>query len=94
MKNDSLRDPKRGVWSAMAQLTPGPLDLLLKPKGSLRQMAHLVNRNLTAWCRDQWWDRANVVAMDYFLGTDLINTAIAANILKGNTAKQYFIDSL
>ncbi|CAH1400963.1 unnamed protein product [Nezara viridula] len=89
MTNDSLRDPGRGLWAAMAQLTPGPLDLLFNPKGSLRIMASQINSNLTEWCRDRWWDKANILAMDFFLGTDAITTAILSNVFKGSTAKHY-----
>ncbi|XP_014272504.1 PI-PLC X domain-containing protein 1 [Halyomorpha halys] len=89
MTNDSLRNPERGLWAAMAQLTPGPLDLLFNPKGSLRIMASQINRNLTEWCRERWWDRANILAMDFFLGTDTITTAVLSNVFKGSTAKHY-----
>ena len=92
MNNDGVRDPTKGPWAAMAQLTPGPLDLLFSPKGSLRIMAGLVNRNLTEWCRKQWWHKANIVTMDFFLGSDIISTASTTNIFKGSETKHYVTD--
>lgn len=38
-----------GAWSAMAELTPTSLDVILDRMGGLRRMADLVNRNVTAW---------------------------------------------
>uniref|UniRef100_T1HBM1 Varsurf_PPLC domain-containing protein n=1 Tax=Rhodnius prolixus TaxID=13249 RepID=T1HBM1_RHOPR len=92
MSNETIRDPKKGMWAAMAQLTPGPLDLLFNPTGSLRHMAHIVNRNLTSWCRNNWWNKANIIAADFFLETDIINIAVASNIMKGNSPNHYLID--
>ena len=34
ISNDSLQNPDKGLWAAMAQLTPGPLELLFNPKGT------------------------------------------------------------
>ncbi|XP_024085339.1 uncharacterized protein LOC106665292 [Cimex lectularius] len=89
MTNDSVRIPSKGMWAAMAQLTPGPLDLLFNPKGSLREMAHLVNPSLSKWCRKKWWNMANIVTSDFFLETDIINTAIAANVQQGSGPQEY-----
>nr|CAD7430859.1 unnamed protein product [Timema monikensis] len=64
-----------GLWAAMAELTPTPLDIMFKPSGSLRHMADSVNRNITAWFRHRWWQHANIVATDYFLGNGIIDVA-------------------
>ncbi|XP_075227325.1 PI-PLC X domain-containing protein 1 [Lycorma delicatula] len=91
MNNPKLKEPNTGLWAAMAQLTPSPLDLLFNPTGSLREMAHSINRNLTEWCHNLWWNKANIVTSDYFLENNLINIAIAANIHKGNVIKRYYL---
>nr|CAD7260576.1 unnamed protein product [Timema shepardi] len=69
-----------GLWAAMAELTPTPLDIMFKPSGSLRHMADSVNRNITAWFRHRWWQHANIVATDYFLGNGIIDVAVSANL--------------
>jgi hypothetical protein len=57
---------------------------MFNPAGSLHAMADAVNRNLTSWFHNQWWSRANIVATDFFLGNNLIDVAIAANLRKIN----------
>ncbi|KAG8269145.1 hypothetical protein J6590_008391 [Homalodisca vitripennis] len=84
-----LREPQRGLWAAMAQLTPGQLELLFNRKASLRTMAHSVNSQLTGWLRDRWWQQANIVTSDFFLGNNVVDVAIAANVEKGNALKRY-----
>lgn len=83
MSDEDLRSPDRGLWAAMAQLTPGPADLLLRPHQSLRAMAACVNPHLTTWLRDRWADQANVLTSDYFLGNNAVDIAVAANIQRG-----------
>nr|CAD7406621.1 unnamed protein product [Timema cristinae] len=73
-----------GLWAAMAELTPTPLDIMFKPSGSLRHMADSVNRNITAWFRHRWWQHANIVATDYFLGNGIIDVAVSANLRRGD----------
>lgn len=81
---DSAKQRLPGLWAAMAELTPTPLDVMFNPTGSLRVMANAVNRNLTSWFRNQWWSHANIVATDFFLGNNLIDVAVAANLRKIN----------
>ena len=68
------------IWAAMAQLTPTAFDIILRPVYGLRKMADKVNRNLTTWIRDDYWDLANVVASDFFLGNNIIDVALEANL--------------
>lgn len=70
------------LWAAMAELTPTPLDVMFKPSGSLREMADLINRNITRWFSNLWWQKSNIVATDFFLGNNLIDIAVAANLRK------------
>lgn len=81
---DSAKQRAPGLWAAMAELTPTPLDVMFNPTGSLRTMADAVNRNLTSWFRNQWWPHANIVATDFFLGNNLIDVAVTANLRKIN----------
>uniref|UniRef100_A0A0K8SHX9 PI-PLC X domain-containing protein 1 n=2 Tax=Lygus hesperus TaxID=30085 RepID=A0A0K8SHX9_LYGHE len=93
VSNDSLQNPDKGLWAAMAQLTPGPLELLFNPKGSLREMAHKVNPNLMRWCqRSHWWRKLRIVPTDFFLETDIVNLAINANVLKSHQDTRYDTD--
>ena len=34
---------------------------------------------LTQWYRDDWWNAANIIATDFFLGNNLIEESIIAN---------------
>ncbi|KAL1430046.1 hypothetical protein MTO96_015527 [Rhipicephalus appendiculatus] len=61
--------------SAMAQTT-AQLPFLK----SNRKMAQEVNAQVTRWFRETWWRCANLVATDFFLGTDMINVAIESNL--------------
>lgn len=67
------------MWALMAQLTPRTIDVVLQIN-SLRKLADRVNTELTKWFRDDWLHDVNIVATDFFLGNDLINVAIEANI--------------
>ncbi|KAL4716187.1 hypothetical protein ACJJTC_013964 [Scirpophaga incertulas] len=67
------------MHSAMAQTTPTVLDILFL-RGSLRQNADAVNRNVTARLTSRWRQQANIVSTDFFLGNDVIDTSIALNV--------------
>ena len=68
------------LWAAMAELTPSTLDVLFKPKDGLRKMAARTNRNITSWYRNQWSETANIVAVDFFHSTDIVDVALKANL--------------
>lgn len=70
----------RKLWAAMAELTPTPLDFL--GNGSLKEMADTLNPQLNTWFTEKqnWTSRANIVAPDFFLGTNLIEIAIGENL--------------
>lgn len=65
--------------SAMAQLTPDTLDVILDRLGGLRKMAEDVNMNVTTWYNTEFQNTANIVAVDFFKGTGIIETAIEWN---------------
>ena len=86
--DNTFRDvAPRKLWAAMAELTPTPLDFL--GSGSLRSMANSVNGLLSTWFieKKNWTSRANIVAPDFFLGTNLINIAIEENLRRANENK-------
>ncbi|CAL1291909.1 unnamed protein product [Larinioides sclopetarius] len=73
----------QGLWASMAEITPNTRTILLHPESGLRVLAEEVNRNVTRWFRDFYWQKANIVATDYFLGNDIIEVAIRTNRIKG-----------
>ncbi|XP_029828928.2 uncharacterized protein LOC8050490 [Ixodes scapularis] len=70
-------EPSFGIaTSSMVQMTARfPRNLV-----SNRKLAQQVNFPATGWFRDTWWQCANLVAMDFFLGSNIINVAIDANL--------------
>ncbi|KAJ8723332.1 hypothetical protein PYW08_003244 [Mythimna loreyi] len=63
------------LFSAMAQTTPTVLDILFL-RGSLRENADDVNRNVTMRLATRWRTRANIVSTDFFLGSDVVDLSI------------------
>ncbi|KAG8199710.1 hypothetical protein JTE90_022159 [Oedothorax gibbosus] len=72
-----------GLWASMAELTPNTKTIVLHPETGLRIFADQINRNVTHWFRDFYWQKANIVATDYFLGNDIIDVAVQTNKYKG-----------
>ncbi|KAK9874557.1 hypothetical protein WA026_005392 [Henosepilachna vigintioctopunctata] len=68
----------RTFVALMAILTPKPLDVVLS-RNNLRTLSDYVNPEITKWIRDEWRDRVNIVATDYFFGNNLIEVAIDIN---------------
>jgi len=75
------RRSKRGqMWAAMAEFTPKPLDIVLRPTLGLRNMAQSVNIPMTYWFQDKgWYTKASIIATDFFLGNNIIQTSIISN---------------
>jgi len=63
------RRSRRGImWAAMAEFTPKPLDIVLRPTSGLRNMAQVVNIPMTYWFQGKtWYPKANIIATDFFL---------------------------
>ncbi|XP_050348413.1 uncharacterized protein LOC126772202 isoform X2 [Nymphalis io] len=76
----SSRSP---LFSAMAQTTPTVLDILFL-RGSLRENADFVNRNVTARLISRWRHNANIVSSDFFLANDVIDVSIAVSVERSN----------
>jgi len=71
--------PVNSAWSAMAELTPTAWDVITDEMGGLRKMADSVNRKVSNWYQGRWGQSANVVAVDFLRGADLVATAIEWN---------------
>ncbi|XP_026318839.1 uncharacterized protein LOC113229458 isoform X2 [Hyposmocoma kahamanoa] len=69
--------------SAMAQTTPTVLDILFL-RGSLRENADAVNRNVTTRLTTRWRHHASIVSTDFFLGNDVIDVSIIINKERGS----------
>lgn len=74
-----LRRWARYPWAAMTHLTPSKLDVILSPTSGIREMSDEIAKNVTQWYRDMWWNSANIVATDFFLGNNIIEESIIAN---------------
>ncbi|XP_015436258.1 PREDICTED: PI-PLC X domain-containing protein 1-like [Dufourea novaeangliae] len=75
--NDS--DYRLRPRAAMAELTANFIDVIYNRLGSLRDMAHKVNANVTNWYSTVWQYSANIVAVDFVRGTNIVETAIKSN---------------
>ncbi|GFY43124.1 PI-PLC X-box domain-containing protein DDB_G0293730 [Trichonephila inaurata madagascariensis] len=80
----------KGLWAAMAEMTPNLGMIILNPLHGLRPMADEVNREVSRWFRDLYWQKTNIIATDYFLGNDIINIAIRANQIKGVCPRRFW----
>ena len=65
----------------MAEFTPKPLDIVLRPTQGLRNFAQKVNPWLSNVIHEdrQWLTKSNIIATDFFLGNNVIQTSINAN---------------
>lgn len=76
----SCRSTAPYVVSLMAELTPSFFGLMTNKYRGLRGLAERVNHDLSVAISEEWWQCMNVVASDYFLGNNVIELAIEANI--------------
>nr|CAD7446438.1 unnamed protein product [Timema bartmani] len=79
--------PTDTSWSAMAELTANALKIALDSLGGLRKMAHSVNRNVTEWYSGDLGVNANIVAVDFFRGTAIVDAAIDWNSRRAGRMK-------
>lgn len=63
----------------MAEITPTTWDIITDRFGGLRQIADQSNRHISKWYLNDWGLSANVVAVDFYRGTNLVETAIYYN---------------
>ncbi|XP_063609207.1 uncharacterized protein LOC134783317 isoform X2 [Penaeus indicus] len=72
--------PPPSPWTLGGQLTPLANDVILDTLGGLRTMADEVNRNVTRWMRERWWQNISVFSCDFFLSAGYVEVAIEINI--------------
>lgn len=68
----------------MAELTPQVWDVFTDVFGGLRIMADTVNRNVSMWYTDTLGPISNIVAVDFFRGTNIVSSALFWNSRKGS----------
>ncbi|XP_043191658.1 PI-PLC X domain-containing protein 1-like [Amphibalanus amphitrite] len=71
--------PRDEIWALAGEMTEHTSDIVFDRLESLRQMADLVNRNVSRMVRYDWWDKSNIVMADYFMGTYNVDTALLVN---------------
>lgn len=68
------------AWALMAELTPNARLIATNPTGSLRRLAHLVNRNVTAWAEGPLGENINTLAVDFVRSTGVVEAALWHNL--------------
>lgn len=66
----------------MAELTPTAWDVFSDKHSGLRQMSDRTNCEVSRWYIEEWADVANIVAVDFVRGTNLMETSILANTMR------------
>lgn len=66
----------------MAELTPTTWDVITDALRGLRVMADQTNRQVSRWYIEEWGPMANIVAVDFMRGTNLMETSLYWNAKK------------
>lgn len=77
----SVRFSPRPVTD-MAELTPEPWGVISDRYGGLRKMADDTNKKISEWYFKDFGPTANIVAVDFFKGTTIVQTAIYWNVYR------------
>lgn len=72
----------------MAELTPTTWDVLTDALHGLRNLADKTNRQVSRWYIEEWGPQANIVAVDFVRGTNLMETSLYWNAKKKIPAKE------
>ena len=67
------------LWVAMTHLTPTTMDVWWNPTGGIRKLNDKIAWSVTKWYRDIWWQKANIVATDFFHSTNLVDVSRTVN---------------
>ncbi|CAG0912539.1 unnamed protein product [Notodromas monacha] len=70
------------MWTISAALTPSFWDVATDRLNGLRTAADSLNHHLSKWLKTKYATSANIVAVDFFLSSDVIRTAIQCNLLR------------
>jgi len=82
-------DNKHILRSAMAEMTPSTEGVLSFKYESLRALAQVTNSKYMEWFNDRWANCVNIVAADYFLGSNVVDIAISVNHRRSLRLKQW-----
>ena len=73
---------RTSLWSAMTELTPSSVDVTVNRWGGLTGASNITNIPVSLKFRSEWWTQANIVSMDFFLGSDVVDIAIDGNAVR------------
>lgn len=76
-------------YAEMAELTPQAIDVFTNRLGGLRKMADSVNWHVTRLYHGEFGRQANIVAVDFYLATDIVDIAIEWNKRKLGFSARY-----
>ena len=82
-------DNRYTLRSAMAEMTPTAQGVLSLKYKSLRALAEETNNEYMEWFNDRWAHCTNIVAADYFLGSNIVDISINVNHRKHSPPKRY-----
>lgn len=66
----------------MAELTPDPWGVISDRYGGLRRLSDQTNKKVSEWYFKEFGPTANIVAVDFFRGTTVVQTAIYWNVYR------------
>lgn len=72
----------------MAELTPKTMDVVTDRYGGLRKMAQTTNKVISDLYSTEFGLEANVVAVDFYMSSTIVETALKFNRLKGKPVKE------
>lgn len=75
--------------SLMGALTPKFFGLLRDKYDGLRSLAEQINHDLSVNVFDEWWQCMNVLCTDYFLGNNIIEYTIEANLWREKNRQKH-----
>lgn len=85
---NALRYSPRPVTD-MAELTPDPWGVISDRYGGLRRMSDSTNKKISEWYFKEYGPTANVVAVDFYRGTTIVQTAIYWNVYRSQFRMNY-----
>ena len=86
------KEDEVNLWVAMTHLTPSTFDVLMNLSGGIRWLNNKISRSLTKWYRDIWWQKANIIATDFFLSNNMVDIAKTVNKRRALCREQAYYD--
>merc|ERR1719153_1951739 len=82
-------NPGYQPWKPNCQMTPNQEDIIGGRWSGLREMANAVNRNVTAWWRDDWPDLPSTFPIhDFVRSTNMVQESIERNLRLAESLKK------